>query len=75
MTTVTLPQIHSLQSPATRSFLVTAAAPIKRVFTETLWPRLRMIPGYLIMTPYSATILLLVAISIGLGLEDPLFQE
>lgn len=75
MSTVTYSQLHPSESHPTQAMVLAAADPVKNIFTQRVWPVLRMIPGYLIMTPYSATILLLVGISIGLGLEDPFFQE
>lgn len=71
MTSVsTIHQIYDLGTRRSRTMMRTLAAPVQRTFLQRVWPTLRFVPGYLIMTPYTLTILLFVGISIALGLED-----
>lgn len=70
MTSVsTIHQIYDLGARGSKTMRA-LAAPVQRTFLQRVWPTLRYVPGYLIMAPYTLTILLFVGISLALGLED-----
>jgi len=71
MTSVsTMDQIYDLGARGSKTMMRALTAPVRHTFFQRVWPSLRLVPGYLIMTPYTLTILLFVGISLVLGLED-----